>query len=64
MKTGHFYTWEDQYGIRVSAVTNAPHDARWAAYYCPEIFRSRAAAEKWIEATVAEGADWGPGGKA
>lgn len=64
MKSGHFYTWEDQYGIRVSAVTHAPPSARWAAYHCPEVFQSRAAADAWISATVAEGASWGPGGKA
>jgi hypothetical protein len=63
MKTGHFYTYEDQYGIRVAAVTNAPKSAQWAAYHCPETFTSRAAAESWIRGVCAEGAVWTPGGK-
>lgn len=63
MKTGHFYTYEDQYGIRVAAVTNAPKSASWAAYHCPETFRSRSAAEAWIAETVADGAVWTPAGR-
>lgn len=64
MKTSHFYTWEDQYGIRVSATTHAAESAKWAAYHCQEVFRSRGEAQAWITATIAEGAVWGPGGKA
>jgi hypothetical protein len=63
MKKRHFYTYCDQYGWTVAAITNAPACAQWAAYHSPRTFVARVHAEGWIDEVVEENAVWTPAGK-
>ncbi len=63
MKSGWFYTYEDRYGWRIAAVTNAPACEAWAAHHASGVYGRRVEAEAHIKALCEEGAQWGPGGK-